>query len=136
MRLLHHRGFTEVRAVHVGVTRNLDFQGTRAIEIARRAGMTKQAMGELIDQCEAIGLVRREPDPSDGRAKFVLFTARGFAFMESFRLAVAETQAEMEAEIGAECMAALLEGLGRYAAGPRQPGPVPQEERPAPPEGR
>jgi DNA-binding MarR family transcriptional regulator len=116
MRLLQQRGFAEVRTAHVAVTRNLDLDGTRASEIARRAGMTKQAMGELIGQCEALGLVRREPDPNDGRAKFVLFTGLGLNFMEGFRRAVAETQAEMEAEIGADCMVALLNGLRRYAS--------------------
>ena len=37
--------------------------------------MSKQAMGDLVDQCEAWGLVTREPDPLDARARRVLFTA-------------------------------------------------------------
>jgi hypothetical protein len=36
--------------------------------------MSKQAMGDLVDQCEAWGLVAREPTRIDARARLVRFT--------------------------------------------------------------
>ncbi|TPG56958.1 MarR family transcriptional regulator [Roseomonas nepalensis] len=109
------RGFGEVRLAHVGVTRNLDTAGTRATELARRASMTKQAMGELIEQCVALRLVSRETDPADRRAKTVRFTAHGFHFLDEFRRAVAEAQAEMGGRLGEARLDALLSALRDYA---------------------
>lgn len=39
--------------------------------------MGKPALDELVDELEAMGLVERVPDPSDGRAKLVVPTTRG-----------------------------------------------------------
>jgi DNA-binding MarR family transcriptional regulator len=113
--LLAETGFHEVRLAHIGVTRNLDIGGTRATELAHRASMTKQAMGELIEQCVALGLVQREPDPADGRAKIVRFTERGLRFLEEFRGAVATAQREMGERLGEERLQALLDTLWDYA---------------------
>ena len=55
----------QVSAAHVHITRHLQLEGTRLTELAQRAGMSKQAMGDLVDQCEAWGLVTRVPDPRD-----------------------------------------------------------------------
>src|SRR3954469_25853590 len=57
----------QVGAAHIHITRHLALQGSRLTELAGKAGMTKQAMGDLVSQCEAWGLVVREPDPHDAR---------------------------------------------------------------------
>lgn len=111
-------GFADVRLAHVGLTRNLDFEGTRATEMATRATMTKQAMSELVAQCEAIGLVMRTQDPSDARAKVVRFTPRGLEFMEGFRRAVLLAQDEMSAELGRDRVEALVTLLKDYVEPP------------------
>jgi hypothetical protein len=49
----------QISAAHIHITRHLDLQGTRLTELAEKAGMSKQAMGDLVDQCEAWDLVRR-----------------------------------------------------------------------------
>jgi DNA-binding MarR family transcriptional regulator len=49
----------------------------RVTELAAWAGMTKQSMHELIGHLERTGYVRREPDPSDSRARPVRLTERG-----------------------------------------------------------
>ena len=54
----------QVSAAHIHITRHLARDGSRLTELAERAGMTKQAMGTLVDQCEAWGLVTRGPDRS------------------------------------------------------------------------
>ena len=67
----------QVSAAHVHITRHLSLHGDRLGDLAERAGMTKQAMGALVDQCEAWGLVQRLPDPHDARARRVCFTPTG-----------------------------------------------------------
>ena len=100
---------------HVNLTRHLDLEGTRITELARRAHMTNAAMTELIDQCEALGLVLREADASDKRARTVQFTAAGREWLSAFGKAVKKAERELLAEIGPEAAAVLLQGLGRYA---------------------
>src|SRR6266536_6380306 len=55
----------QVSAAHIHITRHLALEGSRLTDLAQRAGMSKQAMGDLVDQCEAWGLVSREPDSKD-----------------------------------------------------------------------
>jgi hypothetical protein len=43
------------------------------------AAITRQAIGQLVDELEDLGYVQRTTDPADGRAQLVLFTRRGRA---------------------------------------------------------
>lgn len=52
-------------------------KGLRLTELASLAGMTKQAMGELVEQMEVAGYVERVDDPTDGRARLLRLTSAG-----------------------------------------------------------
>src|SRR6185369_5449721 len=56
---------SQVSAAHIHITRHLSLDGSRLTSLARRGGMSKQAMGDLVEQCEAWGLITRQPDPQD-----------------------------------------------------------------------
>lgn len=114
--LLAAQGHSEVRLAHLHLTRNLDRSGTRTTELARRAAMTKQAMSEIVAECESIGLVRRMPDPLDARAKIVLFTDAGLAWLNAFKSALARAEAEMRQDLGETAMRSLKKTLARYDA--------------------
>ena len=105
----------QVSAAHIHITRHLARGGSRLTELAERAGMTKQAMGALVDQCEAWGLVTREPDPLDARARRVRFTADGLAWLDAFRRAVAQAEAEFKASVGTDVATVVMLGLEAYA---------------------
>lgn len=107
----------QVSAAHVHITRHLSLRGDRLGDLAERAGMTKQAMGALVDQCEAWGLVQRSADPLDARARRVCFTATGLAWLQAFQGAVAQAEAEFRAEVGDEVAAVVAIGLEAYAGG-------------------
>lgn len=107
----------QVSAAHVHITRHLSLQGDRLTDLARRAGMSKQAMATLVDQCEAWGLVRREADPLDARARQVCFTATGLAWLQAFRDAVVQAEAEFRAEVGGDVATVVALGLEAYAGG-------------------
>jgi DNA-binding MarR family transcriptional regulator len=114
--LLAEAGHTETRLSHLHLTRNLDIRGTRVTELARRAAMTKQAMSELVAQCEKLGLVRRVPDPRDARAKIVAFTARGIGWLQSFKTAISRAEHEMRQELGTLRVDGLAAALHLYAS--------------------
>ncbi|MEO7641870.1 MAG: MarR family winged helix-turn-helix transcriptional regulator [Ramlibacter sp.] len=106
---------TQIGAAHIQITRHLALQGSRLTELAERAGMTKQAMGDLVDQCAAWGLLLREPDPQDARARQLRFTPTGLAWLQAFKEAVAQAEAEFRAEIGNDVAAVVMIGLEAYA---------------------
>ncbi len=105
----------QVTAAHVHITRHLALQGDRLTDLAQRAGMTKQAMAHLVEQCEAWGLVTREADALDARARRVRFTPTGLAWLQAFRDAVAQAEAEFRAEVGDEVATVVAIGLEAYA---------------------
>lgn len=72
-------GGTVLRPAHTALFPHIDFHGTRPTEIARRAGISKQAVGQVLDELEAAGMVERIVDPEDKRARLVRFTQRGAA---------------------------------------------------------
>jgi DNA-binding MarR family transcriptional regulator len=116
LELMCERGHAQTRIAHVSLTRNLDVEGTRLTELARRASMSKQAMGELVDQCMELGLVDRVADPRDGRARIVRFTRAGLVWLEAFRDAVDAAEREMRAELGKAAMDTVLKALAAYGA--------------------
>lgn len=106
----------QVSAAHIHITRHLALGGSRLTELAERAGMSKQAMGDLVDQCAAWGLVERVPDPRDARARTVRFTATGLDWLAAFQSAVAQAEAEFREAVGDEVAAVVRIGLEAYAS--------------------
>src|SRR5690606_2008095 len=107
----------QISAAHIHITRHLELRGTRLTELAARAGMSKQAMGDLVDQCAAWGLVTREPDPRDARARLVQFTPTGLLWLAAFKEAVAQAEREFRQEVGADVATVVAIGLEAYAGG-------------------
>lgn len=105
----------QVSAAHVHITRHVALEGSRLTDLAQHAGMTKQAMGDLVDQCEAWGLVTREADPRDARGRIVRFTPTGLAWLQAFKDAVARAEAEFRQEVGDEIATVVQLGLEAYA---------------------
>ena len=85
-----HRAFTEgghagLRPAHMSILQYVDHPpgGTRITDLAERAMMTKQSMGQLVADMEERGLVELTTDPHDGRAKIVRLTERGWEMHEA-----------------------------------------------------
>ena len=107
----------QVSAAHIHITRHLPVAGARLTELAQAAGMSKQAMGTLVNQCEAWGMVRREGDAADARARRVLFTEAGLSWLAAYREAVAQAEAELRAAVGDEVATVVALGLEAYSGG-------------------
>ncbi len=70
--------FDDLRPAHGNAMEQLELEdGLRLTEMAARAGITVQSMGELVDDLEAKGYLERRPDPHDRRAKRIHLTRRG-----------------------------------------------------------
>lgn len=74
---LAEAGYGDVRPTHGCVFRFVHENGMRLTELAQVAGMTKQSIGEIVDDLEALSYVERIPDPADKRAKLIRLTEKG-----------------------------------------------------------
>jgi DNA-binding MarR family transcriptional regulator len=101
----------ELRPTHNHVLRHLDEHGTRGSVLAERAGLTRQAITQIVDELEAAGVVERVPDPDDGRAKQVVYTAVGRRAFRDSRRRIAAIEARWRDELGDDGYAALRAGL-------------------------
>lgn len=106
----------QVGAAHIHITRHLPPQGARLTELAQQAGMSKQAMGSLVRQCEAWGMVTRTSDPHDARARTVRFTEVGLAWLAAYQGATLQAHSELQAAVGTEVATVMALGLEAYAA--------------------
>ncbi len=90
----------QIRAAHSPIFIYIEDSGSTLTELAAKAGMTKPAMKELIDDVEASGYVVRRPNPNDRRAKLIFTTERGERMIERGRKFIAEIEAEWEKRLG------------------------------------
>ncbi len=105
----------QISAAHIHLTRHLPLKGARLVDLAQSADMSKQAMAQLLAQCEAWGLIEKSADPRDARAKLVVFTSLGLQWLQGFERAVRQTEAEFVQEVGAEVATVVRIGLEAYA---------------------
>ena len=104
----------QVGAAHIHITRHLSMSGSRLTDLAASADMSKQAMADLVKQCEAWGLIERQTDEHDKRAKKVMFTADGLLWLGAFERAVTQAEAEFRAAVGQDIATVVALGLEAY----------------------
>ena len=119
-RRLNEAGLDDVRVAHTQVSAYIKADGSRLSELASAARMTLPAMSELVDDLEDLGYVAREPDPSDGRAKLVVLTDKGWRAMREAGRIIQALEAEFATALGKrryaefkDSFSALLEHLDR-----------------------
>jgi DNA-binding MarR family transcriptional regulator len=97
---LRDRGIADLRPAPAATLLLVDRTGTRLTELASRAGITKQAMMQAIDELQELGCVRRVPDPTDSRAKVVRLTAKGLRHRAASRKSIQAVEARIRRELG------------------------------------
>ena len=96
---------------HSLVFAHLDAEGTRPAEIARRAGISRQAVGQTVAQMKSLGLVKLAPDPTNRRARLVQPTAKGRKALERTGTGSAAAEKVLSRRIGASRVKGLREAL-------------------------
>ena len=76
---LNAAGFEGLRVPHMAVLQFPGPDGVRPGTLAERAGMSKQAMNQLLRSLEDLGYIVRSDAPNEGRARIIRFTKRGRA---------------------------------------------------------
>jgi DNA-binding MarR family transcriptional regulator len=110
-------GLSDIRPGHGCVFGGIDPEnGSRLTELAERANMTKQSVGEVTSDLEQRGYLERVADPSDGRAKIIRLTEHGRHAYTIGRQLIDEVERDWAARYGEERIAALRDALETVAA--------------------
>ncbi len=110
---LNAAGFEELRVPHMAV---LQFPGPDRVRpgtLAERAGMSKQAMNQLLRSLESLGYIVRSDAPEEGRGRIIRLTKRGRAAYSKVHDILRDIEREWNAELGPERFAQLKELLCR-----------------------
>ena len=108
--------YDDIRISHGCVFGTIDPDGSRLTDLAERARMTKQSVGEVTSELERRGYVERVPDPSDGRAKIIRLTERGREAQALGRELIDEIEHGWAERFGSERVAALRDALEAITA--------------------
>jgi DNA-binding MarR family transcriptional regulator len=102
-RAVSDAGATDMRPAHGNAMEMLSIQdGLRLTDIAARAGMAPQSMGEIVDDLVAKGYLSRHEDPSDRRAKRIYLTQKGRETAQASRIALMEVERRITETLGAD----------------------------------
>jgi DNA-binding MarR family transcriptional regulator len=101
----------ELRPSTAQVIPNLPAEGLRMSELAARLRLTLQRAGQLVAELEEVGYLERVPDPSDGRAKRVIFTRRGRTLIRDIDEITRATTEQFAGQIGRDRFRLLCELL-------------------------
>lgn len=102
----------DIRPAHTRLFPHIDLEGTRQTVIAQRVGISKQAVGPLVDELVQAGMLERVPDPADGRAKLVRFASRDgeLGLFHGLRM-LGMLETELAQQVGSDAWDALDRGL-------------------------
>ena len=115
---LNDSGFAELRVPHMPVWLFPGPDGARPGQLAERAGMSKQAMNQLLRSLEGLGYLTRSNAPDEGRARIVRLTKRGRAVYARILEILLEIEHEWNAELGPTDFRQLKELLFRVWESP------------------
>jgi len=127
---LEQSEFGDIRPTHGCVFRFVGGEGLRLTDLSERAKLTKQSVGEIVDDLVERGYAQRIPDPDDRRAKLICLTARGEAAQAHGRKLFAKVEKRWAERYGTERIVALREMLEEIAA-TEAPFAVPEIAQPA-----
>ncbi len=114
-----YQWFSQARS---GLMQHIGPNGVRQSDLVVRSGLTKQAVQQFVDELIADGIVVRQPDAQDGRAKRVMLTKRGAEAMRVADQIKRAIEARYLSHLGAERFAALRDGLQLLLAEPKREG--------------
>lgn len=97
---IRDRGVMDLRPSQAAALLLIDRGGTRLTELSSRAGITKQAMMQVVDELQQLGCVRRTPDPVDARAKVVKLTAKGLRHRAAARKGIQAVETRIRRGMG------------------------------------
>lgn len=107
--------FPEARSAFNPVFIHLPADGCRLTDLAAKAGMSKQAMSEVVEELIDFGYLVRFPDPGDRRAKIIVRTDAGLKLHGHALAAFGRIEKDLSDMLGATSMEELRNAALRAA---------------------
>jgi DNA-binding MarR family transcriptional regulator len=101
----------QLRPAHTALFPHITSAGVRLTTLADNVGVTKQAIGPLVDDLEREGVVERVDDPADARAKLIRWTKHGERALLHGLGVLAELERELAKSVGKQRLADLADTL-------------------------
>ena len=108
-------GFDDIRPVHGFAFARLSVAPATTAQLAEHLGITKQATSELVHNLVDRGYLTRISDPSDGRARLLVLTARGDACTRAAQNAAMHTVNSWQQRITPQQFSSLGDALAAVA---------------------
>lgn len=108
---LKGRGFDNIKPSHFNILRHLNPEGMRQVDLARDAGISKQAVGKMVGELAEVGFVEVVDDNKDKRAKLVVYTESGRDLIEQSVQIVRELEIKFSEILGVDSYANLRTSL-------------------------
>src|SRR3954470_2497030 len=102
VRNAHKGGRPDIKPAHNFLFAILGEDGDRAANLAVRAGITRQSMGEVIRDLVAIGVLEMVPERQGGRARIVRYTSEGLACANEGYRHLLDLERVFEREFGSD----------------------------------
>jgi DNA-binding MarR family transcriptional regulator len=130
-KFLDETPYKDIRPTHGCVFRFVHGDGMRLTDLAARAGLTKQSVGEIVDDLTGRGYIERFPDPTDKRAKLIRLTAKGLDAQRIGLGSFIRLEEDWADTFGADRIASLRSLLEEIALA-KAPQAVPELAHPEP----
>lgn len=111
---LQQVGFDDIRMHHLNLLRHLNPEGMRLVDLARDAGISKQAAGQFCQKLAGSGYVQIDSNPQDRREKIVSYTPKGQAFLQAAYQHVTQIEQHVHEALGNARYRALEAALKCY----------------------
>ena len=109
--LVAARGYRSLTRAQSMIMVNISAGIRRPADLARRLGISRQAIQQTIAELVRIGLLSLNDDPLDRRAKVVGFSSRGQGIVREAFSAIARIESELESRLGPRAKKALESAL-------------------------
>jgi DNA-binding MarR family transcriptional regulator len=110
LKALADRGLGDINQAYFGLFQYPPIDGMRPIDLAKRLGMSKQALNHLLGQLEKLGYLQRRHEQPNGHAA-VYLTERGWLVVESNIATMRQLEADWQRKLGKERFADLKAAL-------------------------
>lgn len=117
LQALADRGLGDINQAYFGLFQYPPIDGMRPIDLAKRLGISKQALNHLLGQLEKLGYLQRRHAQPNGHAA-VYLTERGWLVVESNVATMRQLETDWRRQLGKERFAdfkAVLKELSRSA---------------------
>lgn len=99
-------GIADLRPAHLELMAHIEFEGSTIVDIAAKAGISKQAVSVLVKEMLGFEVLKRLPHPTDKRASLISFNLesknnifKGMQFLASLDKDIIEALGEKQSKV-------------------------------------